>query len=210
VITPERIGACGAYNWFDAKACYQINPAGPNQPISKGEVIDERLGQFSEINEYVKKGSRGNVEKVSLYSILVDPMTVCGCMEGIAAVLPSVNGIMIVTRDYMGMTPTGMKFSTLAGMVGGGQVTPGFLGVSKHYITSRKFISAEDGFLRIVWMPKILKDELRDKLQKRAEELGVPDLIEKIADDTVAMTEEEVKTWIKKVEHPVLKLPPLM
>ncbi|MFN3505212.1 MAG: CO dehydrogenase/CO-methylating acetyl-CoA synthase complex subunit beta, partial [Caldimicrobium sp.] len=150
------------------------------------------------------------VERVSLYSILIDPMTVCGCMEGIAALLPSVNGIMIVNRDYMGMTPTGMKFSTLAGMVGGGQVTPGFMGVSKHYITSPKFLSAEGGLLRVVWMPKMLKEELRDKLQKRAEELGVPDLIDKIADETVATTEEEVRGWIEKVGHPVLKLPPLV
>lgn len=210
VITPERVGACGAYNWLDGKACYQINPTGPNQPIPKGEVIDEVLGQFSGVNEYVKQASRNAVERVSLYSILIDPMTVCGCMEGIAALLPSVNGIMIVNRDYMGMTPTGMKFSTLAGMVGGGQVTPGFMGVSKHYITSPKFLSAEGGLLRVVWMPKMLKEELRDKLQKRAEELGVPDLIDKIADETVATTEEEVRGWIEKVGHPVLKLPPLV
>ncbi|MGC8872220.1 MAG: acetyl-CoA decarbonylase/synthase complex subunit alpha/beta [Caldimicrobium sp.] len=210
VITPERIGACGAYNWLDGKACYQINPTGPNQPIPKGELIDPVLGQFSGVNEYVKQTSRGAVERVSLYSILIDPMTVCGCMEGIAALLPSVNGIMIVNRDYMGMTPTGMKFSTLAGMVGGGQVTPGFMGVSKHYITSKKFLAADGGLLRVVWMPKMLKEELREKLQKRAEELGVPDLIDKIADETVATTEEEVKAWIEKVEHPVLKLPPLV
>ncbi|MEZ0344867.1 MAG: acetyl-CoA decarbonylase/synthase complex subunit alpha/beta [Caldimicrobium sp.] len=210
VITPERVGACGAYNWLDGKACYQINPTGPNQPIPKGELIDPVLGQFTGVNEYVKQASRGAVERVSLYSILVDPMTVCGCMEGIAALLPSVNGIMIVNRDYMGMTPTGMKFSTLAGMVGGGQVTPGFMGVSKHYITSKKFLAAEGGLLRVVWMPKMLKEELREKLQKRAEELGVPDLVDKIADETVATTEEEVKAWIEKVNHPVLKLPPLV
>lgn len=210
VITPERVGACGAYNWLDGKACYSINPAGPNQPIPKGEVIDPVLGQYTGVNEYVKQASRGAVERVSLYSILIDPMTVCGCMEGIAAILPSVNGVMIVNRDFTGMTPTGMKFSTLAGMVGGGQVTPGFMGVSKHYITSPKFLSADGGLLRLVWLPKMLKEELRDKLKKRGEELGEPDLVDKIADETVATTEEEVKAWIEKVNHPVLKLPPLV
>ncbi|MFN3406571.1 MAG: hypothetical protein ACK40E_02435, partial [Caldimicrobium sp.] len=50
----------------------------------------------------------------------------------------------------------------------------------------------------------------RDKLQKQAERLGVPDLIDKIADETVAITEEEVKAWIEKVGHPVLNLPPLV
>ncbi|WP_297058727.1 acetyl-CoA decarbonylase/synthase complex subunit alpha/beta [Thermosulfurimonas sp.] len=210
VITPERIGMCGAYNWLDGKACYELNPTGPNQPIEKGELLDERLGQFSGVNEFVKKASRGKVERVSLYSILVDPMTACGCFECIAAVLPSVNGIMIVNRDYLGMTPTGMKFSTMAGMVGGGQVTPGFMGVSKHYITSRKFLLAEGGLKRVVWMPKMLKEELREKLQKRAEELGVPDLLDKIADETVANTEQEVKEWVEKVKHPVVEMEPLM
>ncbi len=210
IITPERIGPCGAYNWLDAKACYQIKPIGPNQPISKDKVIDKRLGQFSGINEFIKQASRGTIERVSLYSILIDPMTVCGCMEGIAALLPSINGIMIVNREYTEMTPSGMKFSTLAGMIGGGRITPGFVGISKHYITSPKFLSAEEGLLRVVWMPKMLKEELREKLQKRAEELGVSDLIDKIADETVAVTEEEVKAWIQKVKHPMLKLPPLI
>jgi len=108
------------------------------------------------------------------------------------------------------MPPTGIKFATLAGMVGGGQVTPGFMGVSKHYITSKKFLSAEGGLLRVVWMPKMLKEELKDRLMERAKELGVPDLIDKIADETVATTEEEVAEYIKKVGHPVLNLPPLM
>ncbi len=210
IITPERVGMCGAYNWLDGKACYEINPTGPNQPIEKGELLDERLGQFSGINEFVKQASRGKVERVSLYSILVDPMTACGCFECIAAVLPTCNGVMIVNRDYMGMTPTGMKFTTMAGMVGGGQVTPGFMGVSKHYITSRKFLLAEGGLKRVVWMPKMLKEELREKLVQRAEALGVPDLIDKIADETVANSEDEVRQWIEKVKHPVLEMEPLM
>jgi acetyl-CoA synthase len=210
VITPERVGACGAYNWLDGKACYQMNPAGPNQPIPKEDAIDLKLGQYSGINKYVQQASRGKIERLSLYSILIDPMTVCGCMECIAALLPSINGIMIVNRDYLGITPTGMKFSTLAGMVGGGQVTPGFMGLAKHYISSKKFLSAEDGLLRVIWMPKMLKEELKEKLIERASELGVPDLIDKIADDTVATAEEEVAEYIKKVGHPVLNLPPVM
>jgi len=210
IITPERIGACGAYNWLDGKACYQLNPAGPNQPLEKGKLLDERLGQYELINAYVKKASRGNIERVSLYSILTDPMTVCGCMECIAALMPALNAIMIVNRDFLGDTPIGMRFSTLAGMVGGGQVTPGFMGVAKHYIGSKKFLSAEDGLLRVVWMPKMLKQELEEKLQEVAKELGHPDLLAKIADETTANSEEELQAWIEKVDHPVKKLPALM
>ncbi len=206
IITPERVGMCGAYNWLDAKASYEINPTGPNQPVPKGDLIDARLGQWTGINEFVKKASRGNVERVSLYSLMVDPMTACGCFECVATVLPTCNGIMIVNRDYLGMTPSGMKFSTTAGMVGGGQVTPGFLGISKHFICSQKFMRAEGGLRRVVWMPKILKEELRDRLQKRAEEEGIPNLIEMIADDEVGVTEEEVLRFLQEKGHPALSM----
>jgi acetyl-CoA synthase len=206
VITPERVGMCGAYNWLDGKASFEINPTGPNQPIPKGELIDADLGQWTGVNEFVKKASRGKVERVSAYSLMVDPMTACGCFECVATMLPTCNGIMIVNRDYMGMTPSGMKFSTTAGMVGGGQVTPGFLGVSKHYICSRKFMKAEGGLKRVVWMPKILKEELRDRLQERAEEENAPDLVEMIADDEVGITEDEVLRYIKEKGHPALSM----
>ena len=210
VITPERVGMCGAYNWLDGKASFEINPTGPNQPIPKGDLIDADLGQWTGINEFVKKASRGKVERVSAYSLMIDPMTACGCFECIASMLPMCNGIMIVNRDYMGMTPSGMKFTTLAGMVGGGQVTPGFLGVSKHYICSRQFMKAEGGLKRVVWMPKILKEEIRDRLQERAEEENAPDLVEMIADDEVGITEDEVLRYIKEKEHPALSMEKVM
>lgn len=210
VITPERVGMCGAYNWLDGKASFEINPTGPNQPMVKGELIDADLGQWKGINDFVNKASRGKVERVSAYSLMVDPMTACGCFECIATLLPICNGIMIVNRDYMGMTPAGMKFTTLAGMVGGGQVTPGFLGVSKHYICSRKFMKAEGGLKRVVWMPKILKEEIRDRLQKRAEEENTPDLFEMIADDEVGITEDEVLRYIKEKGHPALSMEKVM
>jgi acetyl-CoA synthase len=210
VITPERVGMCGAYNWLDGKASFEINPTGPNQPIPKGDLIDANIGQWKGINEFVNKASRGKVERVSAYSLMVDPMTACGCFECIATMLPICNGIMIVNRDYMGMTPAGMKFTTLAGMVGGGQVTPGFLGVSKHYICSRQFMKAEGGLKRVVWMPKILKEEIRDRLQKRAEEENAPDLVEMIADDEVGITEDEVLRYIKEKKHPALSMEKVM
>lgn len=206
VITPERIGMCGAYNWLDGKASYEINPTGPNQPIKKGDVIDARLGQWSGVNEFVKKASRGKVERISAYSLMVDPMTACGCFEAIATMLPMCNGIMLVNRDYMGMTPSGMKFTTLAGMVGGGAVTPGFLGVSKHYMCSRKFMKAEGGLKRVVWMPKMLKEELKERLLIRAQEEGVPDLLDMIADEEVGTTEDAVLAFLQAKGHPALSM----
>jgi len=211
VVSPERPGLCGAYSWLDCRAAYEITPSGPNQPISKGTCIEPTIGQWDKINAFVLKTSRGGVQRMSQYSMITDPMTSCGCFECIAAVLPSTGGIMIANREFAEMTPCGMKFSTLAGTVGGGQQTPGFIGHSKHYINSRKFIAAEGGIRRIVWMPTMLKEEIKDAFIKRADELGLggQEYLSKIADEKVATTEEEVLEFITKVGHPVTTMEPM-
>jgi len=137
VVTPERLGLCGAYTWLDCAASHEMDPHGPNQPIKKGEVLDPILGQWKGVNEFVRQASRGNVERVSMYSILQDPQTSCGCFECIVAVLPEANGVMIVNREYVGETPIGMTFSTMAGQIGGGVQMPGFLGIGKLYIPAK-------------------------------------------------------------------------
>ncbi len=206
VITPERIGMCGAYNWLDGKASYQINPTGPNQPIEKGECTDEANGYYTGINEFVSQASRGAVTEVSCYSLMNNPMTACGCFEAIAAMLPQCNGIMVVNRDFRGMTPSGMKFTTLAGMAGGGMQTPGFMGVSKHYMTSRKLFMAEGGLKRVVWLPKMLKEEIGEKLRQRCEEIGMPELFDMIATEEQGTTEEEILVFLKEKGHPALEM----
>ncbi len=210
IITPERTGLCGAYNWLDGKAAFQIDPTGPNQPVEKGECIDETKGQWKNVNDFVYQTSRKALERFNAYSIMEDPMTSCGCFEAIAVVLPLANGVMTVNREFAGMTPCGMKFSTLAGSVGGGQQVPGFVGHSKHYIGSKKFLLAEGGLKRLVWMPKILKEDLKDLLEKRGKDIGVDNLIDMIADEETAATEEEVMAFMQRVKHPALELPPLM
>ncbi|MDR7543877.1 MAG: acetyl-CoA decarbonylase/synthase complex subunit alpha/beta [Armatimonadota bacterium] len=210
IITPERLGLCGAYNWLDGKASYEINPAGPNQPVEKGRCLDAALGVYEGINEFVYAKSNKTVEQVSLYSMIQVPMTSCGCFECILALVPEVNGVMVVNREYTGMTPVGMTFSTLAGMVGGGIQTPGFLGVGRLYLTSRKFIPADGGLHRLTWMPKELKDALRDRLVARARELGDETFVDKIADETVATTAEELLAYLERVGHPALSMPPLL
>lgn len=210
VITPERVGLCGAYSWLDTKAAYEIAPAGGNKPIAKKECIDPVSGEWASVNEYVNMRSNKAVERFSLYSIVNNPTTSCGCFECILAFVPEANGIMIVHRDFSGMTPCGMTFTTLAGSVGGGIQTPGFLGVGKIYITSKKFISADGGLRRIIWMPKDLKVSLGEKLVKMAEEIGEPGLVEKIADETNATTTEELLPFLEKVKHPALTMPPLI
>jgi acetyl-CoA synthase len=210
IITPERLGLCGAYSWLDGKASYEITPTGPNQPVLKGEILDTKLGQWKNINEFVRQKSNKTIEKVSMYSLMDSPQSSCGCFECIVAIIPEANGVMVVHRDYAGMTPCGMTFTTLAGSVGGGVQTPGFLGVGKLYLLSKKFISAEGGLRRLVWIPKELKDLLGDRLKKGAEDLGMPDLVEKIADETQATTSEELLSFLNKVRHPALEMEPLI
>ena len=210
VISPERTGLCGSYNWMDCKAAYEINPTGPNQPVEKGETIDAKLGQWKGVNEFIYKASRQKIDHYNFYSIVNDPMTTCGCCECIAAILPLCNGVMIVNREYMGETPCGMKFTTLAGTIGGGLSTPGFVGHGKYNVCQRKFILGDGGLLRIVWMPKMLKEEIADRLKARAEEMGVPNLPDMIADETIGSTEEEILPFLQEKGHPALTMDPIL
>jgi acetyl-CoA synthase len=210
VISPQRLGLCGAYNWLDGKVSHEINPSGPNQPIEKGACLDPTLGLFSGINDFVAAKSNKTVDQVSLYSMMTSPMTSCGCFECIMGVAPEANGVVVVNREYAGMTPLGMSFSTLAGLVGGGIQTPGFLGVGRLYLASPKFIPADGGLPRLVWMPKELKDALRERLTERAVQIGDAEFVDKIADETVATTAEELVAFLERVGHPALTMPSVL
>ncbi len=206
VITPERLGLCGAYNWLDGKAAYEIDPTGPNQPLTKGELLDPVRGVWKNINDYVFAHSNKSIEEITMYSIMKNPMTSCGCFEAICAVVPELNGVIVVNREYPGDTPLGMKFSTLAGNVGGGQQTPGFIGCGKSFLMSKKFLSAEGGFARLVWMPSQLKQQMREDLEIAARRTQWPDIIDRIADETVATETAAILEFLKTKKHPALTM----
>jgi acetyl-CoA synthase len=209
LVSPQRLGLCGAYNYLDCAASYQINPTGPNQPIRKGQTIDKEKGIFTGLNEIAKQKSNGTVEEVSMYSIMNAPMTACGCFECIVMLIPEANGVMVVSREDTSMTPAGMTFSTLAGMAGGGLQTPGVMGVGKYYLTSPKFISADGGFSRVVWMSSVLKQTMATELQAVAEREGDPELISKIADETICTDVDGLLAHLESVGHPSLMLDPM-
>jgi acetyl-CoA synthase len=210
IVKPERLGLCGAYNWLDCKISHEINPRGPNQPIRKGRVIDPAMGEWEGINRAVQEYSKRRLERFHAYSIMTFPETSCGCFECIVAYIPEANGFMIVNRQYTGMTPSGMTFTTLAGSVGGGQQMPGFAGIGRLYIISRKFLKADGGIRRIVWMTRELKEFLGERFIRRCEEEGVPGLIDEIADEDSATTLEELSAFLVKVGHPALTMAPLI
>ncbi|HIT66284.1 MAG TPA: CO dehydrogenase/CO-methylating acetyl-CoA synthase complex subunit beta [Candidatus Merdisoma merdipullorum] len=211
VVTPERLGLCGAVSWLDAKATKELNPEGPCQPISKEGCEDEVKGIYPDVNRMVEEATHGALSRVTLYSIMEDPMTSCGCFECICGIEPFSNGVIIANREYAGMTPLGMTFGELASMTGGGVQTPGFMGHGRHFIASKKFMSAEGGFERIVWMPKELKDDVAERLNKAAKEkYGIDNFTDMIADETIATDEEALMAFLNEKNHPVLGLDPIM
>ncbi len=211
VVTPERLGLCGAVSWLDAKATKELNDAGPCQPISKEGCTDEVKGYYPDVDRMVNAATQGAVEHVSLYSIMEDPMTSCGCFECICGIEPISNGLVVCNREFKGMTPTGMTFGELASMTGGGVQTPGFMGHGRHFIASKKFAAAEGGISRIVWMPKELKDDVAPRLNATAKELlGIDNFCDMIGDETITSDPEELMNFLTEKGHPVMNLAPLM
>ena len=211
VVTPERLGLCGAVSWLAAKATNELDPNGPCQIITKERPIDENLGSYEDVDEAVQKFSQGALEHVTLYSIMQDPMTSCGCFECICGIEPFSNGVVIANREYAGMTPLGMTFSEMASMTGGGVQTPGFMGHGKHFISSKKFMKAEGGIERIVWMPKELKETVAERLNKTAKELyGIDNFTDMIGDETNTTDPEELVAFLTEHNHPALSMDPMM
>ena len=211
VVTPERLGLCGAVSWLDAKATNELDPNGPCQPIFKEGCRDERTGRFDSVDKMIAEATHGAVETVTLYSILEDPMTSCGCFECICGIEPMSNGVIIVNREFAGMTPAGMTFGELASCTGGGVQTPGYMGHGRHFISSKKFCYAEGGIGRIVWMPKELKDDVAERLNKTAlEQLGIENFTDMVADETITTDGEELLNWLTEKGHPVLGMEPLL
>jgi len=197
VITPERVSLCGATSWLDASISYRLDPSGPNFPINKGDCIDPVKGEWSGVNEAVKTKSHNSTTKVYLHSIFGYPHTSCGCFQAIAFYLPEVDGIGIVDRSFRELTVNGMSFPAMAGFCGGGKQVEGFLGIGIEYIKSRKFLKADGGLTRVVWMNKSLKEKVKDAIPN--------ELYDKIATENEAKNLEELKLFLKKVNHPLLR-----
>jgi len=210
VINPERTGLCGGYTWLDCRAAFEIKPAGPNQPVPKGGCLDPVKGEWQGVNSFLYEHSNRSVERFTIYSLMDAPMTTCGCCECVMVIIPEANGVMIVNREDYSMTPCGMTFTTLMGTIGGGLQTPGMMGHSKLYLTSKKFIPVEGGIRRVVWLSKNVKEEFAEQLREVCEREGVPDLMDKIADGTIATTVEELLPFLEEKGHPALTMEPLI
>jgi acetyl-CoA decarbonylase/synthase complex subunit beta len=197
VITPERISNCGAITWLDAKTSTKINPTGPNFVIPKGEVLDAFRGEFKGVNEVVKKKSHGATERVHIYSMFKYPHTSCGCFEALIFYIPEVDGLGVVHREFPRPAVNKLKFSTMAGETGGGRQIFGFFGIGIEYLRSKKFLRADGGFNRVVWMPKKLKERVKDAIPE--------ELYDKIATEEDVKDINELKRFLVEKAHPIVK-----
>lgn len=197
VITPQRYSNCGAISWFDGRAAASVDPKGPIFTIERGELLDPVGGEFSGVNDAVKKKSLGEVSRVCLYTAFKYPHTSCGCFEAVAFYIPEVDGIGIVHRSYKDLAVNGLAFSTLADSTAGGRQIEGFHGLSIEYMRSRKFLQADGGWKRIVWMPKEIKERVKDFVPT--------ELVDKIATEEDSRTVDELKAFLKDHKHPIVE-----
>jgi len=196
VITPQRYSNCGAISWFDGRASAQIDPKGPVFAIERGELINAEKGEFSGINETVKKRTLGEVNQVWLYTAFDHPHTSCGCFEAVAFYIPEVDGFGVVNRSFKGVTVNGLPFSTLADSTAGGRQIDGFHGMSIEYMRSKKFLAADDGWNRVVWLPKEVKERVKDFIPA--------DVVNKIATEEDVQSIDALKAFLKEKNHPVV------
>ena len=196
VITPQRYSNCGAISWFDGRASAQVDPKGPVFAIERGELLNAEKGEYTGVNETVKKKSLGDVDRVWLYTAFDHPHTSCGCFEAVAFYIPEVDGFGLVNRSFKGVTVNGLPFSTLADSTAGGRQVDGFHGISIEYMRSPKFLDAGGGWNRVVWVPKEIKERVKDFITK--------EVIDKIATEEDAQNVDDLKDFLKEKDHPVV------
>jgi acetyl-CoA decarbonylase/synthase complex subunit beta len=197
IITPNRMGGCGSISWFDARASANVDPKGPNLRVKKGECLDPVKGIYTGVDEVVRERSLGAIEHISLHTIFGHPHTSCGCFESIAFFIPEVDGIGIVHRDFKGPSVNGLTFSTMAGHTSGGTQNPGFLGIAIEYMRSAKFLQADGGWSRVVWMPSQVKERVKDTIP--------PDMFDSIATENNVKTIGELREYVKGKNHPIIQ-----
>ncbi len=197
VVTPDRTALCGAINWFDCRAAAKMDPEGPIFEVEKGDLLDDVKGEYTNVNAVVNERSQGTVERVFLHSVFEYPHTSCGCFEAVAFYIPELDGIGIVDRDFRGETPLGIPFSAMAGQCSGGKQVEGFTGLSLEYMRSPKFLQADGGFERIVWLPKEIKDSVEEYIPENMKD--------KIPTEEDGSTLKEIRSFLEEKGHPIME-----
>jgi acetyl-CoA decarbonylase/synthase complex subunit beta len=107
-----------------------------------------------------------------------------------------VEGFGVVNRSFTDVTVNGLPFSTLADSTAGGRQIDGFHGMSIEYMRSKKFLNADGGWNRVVWLPKEVK--------ARVQEFIPADVVDKIATEQDVQNIDDLKAFLKEKNHPVV------
>ncbi len=198
VVAPDRPPYCGIITWIGAKVMCDLDPYGYIFEMPLGECVDPWGGEYTGVNEKIYEKSNRSYKRVVMYSSITYPQTNCGCFEAAIFYIPEVDGLGLVDRRYSGDTPLGLTFSKLAGLISGGLQNHGYCGISFRTPRSKKFVRADGGWSRIVWIPKEYKQMLAE---------AVPaEMYDKIATEDDCVDPEELKAFLKRVNHPVVRL----
>lgn len=205
IISPQRVSPCGQCNWLDAKAGYEMKSSGVRRPIKPGKAVDIKKGIWEGLNEYARTASHGRIKEVALYSVTQSPMCACADFECIVMAIPEANGVMVLSHDDPAPTPAGVNVEIFASIAAGEQI-PGVAGIGKSHLLSPKFIAAEGGFRRIVWMSSVLKETMAEELKAVCMREGDPHFLDKVADEHQATSVKELVRWLKQHRHPALEM----
>jgi acetyl-CoA decarbonylase/synthase complex subunit beta len=197
VITPQRYANCGAISWFDGRATAKVDPKGPVFEIPKGALIDSVTGEYEGVNKVIRDKSLGEIERVQLYTAFGYPHTSCGCFEGCAFYIPEVDGYGVVHRNYKGETVNGLNFVTISDLTAGGRQVDGFHGLSIEYMRSPKFMQADGGWDRVVWVPQEVKERIGEFIP--------PEIVDKIATENDVSSLDELKDFLREKGHPIVE-----
>ena len=197
VITPQRYANCGAISWFDGRATAKIDPKGPVFEIPAGKCIDTLTGEYEGVNKVIREKSLGEIERVQLYTAFGYPHTSCGCFEGCAFYIPEVDSFGVVHRNFRDETVNGLNFVTISDLTAGGRQIDGFHGLSIEYMRSPKFMQADGGWDRVVWMPTEIKERIKDFIP--------PEIVDKIATEKDVADLDEFKDWLRERGHPIVE-----
>lgn len=185
IVTAEKPGACERITQHDAK------------------LISEEID-----HEVVKKLNKADD---SIYSIQTGRQTNFGGFSCLSAVIPKAKGVIVLDDKYAGRTPLGLNYCALAALTDGCFPAPGCMGHAKDFLTSEKYLEPEGGLIRVVWMPKALKESLRVKIDETAYTLyHIARFSDMICDETVTTESEALIDFLVEKNHPVVNMKELI
>ncbi len=174
-VTPDRPAQCSK-PWYMLKAYAVLAPGNTYNPctlIEKGDCLDPVRGEYTGVNASTGIRTEGRVERVFLHSIFEYPHTACSCFQNIAYYIPEVDGIAIMDRGFKGKSPGDWTWTKLANLVAGGQYQNGAASIATGYLRSPKFLQADGGYSRVVWMSEKLLYFSKDMIpEKHLQHIG--------------------------------------